>query len=230
MPLPTPPLARLPRGCPGRRLSHLRLGTLLVGVGAMAPAAAAAQGHVHTPGMTHPAPAAAPALAQGGEAAFAAIAEVVALLEADPATDWSRVRIDRLRDHLADMHRVTVEARVTARDVPGGAAYAVTGSGPVAAAIRRMAAAHAAMTDGADGVRVTVAPLPAGARVAVTAADPGDARAVARLRALGFHGWLALGNHHAAHHLALARGDAMPDHSSHAPPGSQGRASHRPPR
>jgi hypothetical protein len=63
---------------------------------------------------------------------------------------------------------------------------------------------------------------PAGARVVITAADPGDARAVARVRGLGFHGFLVLDNHHGPHHLALARGEAMPDHSGahggHTPP------------
>ena len=182
------------------------------------PVVARAQ-HVHTPGMTHPG-AAAPAPTvlptQPGEGAFAAIAEVVALLEADPGTDWSRVRIDRLRDHLADMHRVTVEARVAARDVPGGAAFTVTGTGATVGAIRRMAVAHGGMVNGAGGVRVSTIVVPSGARVTVVAAVPADAREVARLRALGFHGFLTLENHHVRHHLALARGEAMPDHTGHA--------------
>lgn len=210
-----------------RRASRLLTWCVPLALPLLAPRVATAQGHVHTPGMTHPAPAPAPALAQPGEAAFAALAEVVALLEADSTTDWSRVRLDRLRDHLADMHRVTVEARVAARDVPGGAAFAVTGAGAVAGAIRRMAGDHAVMLNGAGGLRVSVVPLPAGARVTVTAADAADARAVARIRGLGFHGFLALGNHHAEHHLALARGGAMPDHSAHH--AAQHAAHHPPP-
>jgi hypothetical protein len=182
-----------------------------------------AQGHVHTPGMTHPAPPAAVANpSQAGSAPFAAIAEVVALLEADPATDWSRVRIDRLRDHLVDMHRVTVEAEVAVRVVPGGAAYTVTGRGATVGAIQRMTAAHGAMLNAGGALRVITTRTPAGARVVITAADPGDARAVARVRGLGFHGFLVLDNHHGPHHLALARGEAMPDHSGahggHTPP------------
>ena len=182
-----------------------------------------AQGHVHTPGMTHPAPPAATARpSQAGSAPFAAIAEVVALLEADPATDWSRVRIDRLRDHLVDMHRVTVEAEVAVRVVPGGATYTVTGRGATVGAIQRMTAAHGAMLNAGGALRVITTRTPAGARVVITAPDPGDARAVARVRGLGFHGFLVLDDHHGAHHLALARGDAMPDHSEahggHTPP------------
>jgi hypothetical protein len=189
-----------------------------------------AQGHAHTPGMTHPAPSA-PAAAvptQAGSAPFAALAEVVALLEADPTTDWSRVRLDRLRDHLVDMHRVTVEARVVARDIPGGAEFTVTGTGATVGAIQRMATAHGAMLDGQGGsapnaagaLRVRSSRIPGGMRVQVTAASPDNPRAVARVRALGFHGFLVLDNHHGAHHLALARGEAMADHSGHHAPAS----------
>jgi hypothetical protein len=174
--------------------------------------------------MTHPSPpaAVAPRPTQAGSAPFAAIAEVVALLEADPATDWSRVRIDRLRDHLVDMHRVTVEAEVVAEPVPGGAAYTVTGRGATVGAIQRMTGAHGAMLNAGGSLRVQTTTIPAGARVVVTAANPGDPRAVARVRGLGFHGFLVQEDHHGAHHLALARGDAMPDHAGahggHTPP------------
>jgi hypothetical protein len=54
--------------------------------------------------------------------------------------------------------------------------------------------------------------LPDGVRLIVTAADPGDAAAVAKLRGLGFIGLMVSGDHHPAHHLALARGDRMADH------------------
>jgi hypothetical protein len=40
-----------------------------------------------------------------GQDAFGAIAEVVQLLDADPQTDWSRVDLERLRQHLIDMNR-----------------------------------------------------------------------------------------------------------------------------
>ncbi len=47
-----------------------------------------------------------------GQSAFAAIQEIVAILEADPETDWSRVNIEALRNHLADMDNVTLRADV----------------------------------------------------------------------------------------------------------------------
>jgi hypothetical protein len=49
-----------------------------------------------------------------------------------------------------------------------------------------------------------------GARLTVTAKQESDARTVALIRGLGFAGIMTEGNHHAAHHLAIARGDADP--------------------
>src|SRR4051812_38074313 len=57
---------------------------------------------------------------QPGQQAFAAIAEAVRLLDADPATDWNMVDLDRLRRHLVDMDEVVMRAAVSQRRVPGG--------------------------------------------------------------------------------------------------------------
>ncbi|HEX7122934.1 MAG TPA: hypothetical protein VF178_11230, partial [Gemmatimonadaceae bacterium] len=74
---------------------------------------------------------------QGGQAAFAAISEIVRLLEADSTTDWSKVDIERLRQHLIDMDEVTLRAQVSQAAVPGGLRMEVRGSGRTRDAIRR---------------------------------------------------------------------------------------------
>jgi hypothetical protein len=38
-----------------------------------------------------------------GQVAFGAIPEVVRILEANPATEWSKVNISALQQHLIDM-------------------------------------------------------------------------------------------------------------------------------
>ncbi|MEX1184427.1 MAG: hypothetical protein WEF86_14540 [Gemmatimonadota bacterium] len=139
-------------------------------------------------------------------AAFAALSDVVRTLESDPDTDWSRVDIEALRQHLIDMDEVTLNARVAATDVPGGARFEVTGVARAAEAIARMAAAHASQPDATLGMRLTVQPISGGVIVTATSEDVGDARSVARIRGLGFHGLLALGDHHAAHHVMIAQG------------------------
>lgn len=160
--------------------------------------------------MTHPQTA---KPTEGGQAAFAAIAEIVALLEADPSTDWSKVNIERLRRHLLDMDLVTLRARVASAPVTGGASFEIRGSGDAVGAIKRMTAAHVGMVAlDPQGPRIVRTELPDGVRLTVTAADASSATAVAKIRALGFIGLMASGDHHAAHHLMLARGDSMKDH------------------
>jgi hypothetical protein len=153
-------------------------------------------------------PSAAPAHDDTGQAAFAAIQDEVAALEADPATDWSRVNVTALRAHLVDMDALTLRADVTTRDVPGGIESTVTGrDGATVGAIQRMVPEHVAM-----GLRDEAAWhatwQPRGDGVVLTVTS-GDAREATKLRALGFFGVMATGAHHAMHHDMLARGEAM---------------------
>jgi hypothetical protein len=147
-----------------------------------------------------------------GQDAFGAIAEVVRILDADPQTDWSRVDLERLRQHLIDMREVVLHAEVKASAVPGGLAMDVTGAGRTERAIRAMVVPHTAELDRMPGLAAKTEPIPSGVRLTVTAREPGDAKAVARVRGLGFIGLLTLGAHHQPHHLAMARGEAMPGH------------------
>lgn len=144
--------------------------------------------------------------AAAGQDAFAAIASVVAALEADSTTDWSRVDIAALRRHLQAMNDVTLHAVAAQTSVPGGARMDVTGDGRVTESIRSMLRAHGPELDALGVYRATVEDLARGARLTVRAADPNDAKTVAKIRALGFIGLLTQGAHHAEHHLMIARG------------------------
>jgi hypothetical protein len=137
---------------------------------------------------------AAPRATRPGQDAFGAISEIVALLKKDPATDWSRVDIEGLRQHLIDMHEVTLRAMVVSRPVPGGVELTVTGEGRTRDAIRRMLSAHGP-TLAQEGLEGEATAVPAGMRWRVTTRDPAR---VAEVRALG--------HHHTTHHLQLARG------------------------
>ena len=55
-----------------------------------------------------------------GQEAFGTIQEVVQILEADPTTDWSKVNIPALREHLIDMNEVTLRAVATERALENG--------------------------------------------------------------------------------------------------------------
>ena len=140
---------------------------------------------------------------QAGQSAFAAIQEIVDLLQADPRTDWSKVDIEALRQHLIDMDNVTLRAQVRSTPIEQGVIFTVEGDGPVQASIRRMVVAHADTMSGIEGWTMKAAETDRGATLAVTA----PARDQDKLKALGFIGVMTLGMHHQQHHLMIARGD-----------------------
>ena len=148
-----------------------------------------------------------------GQDAFGAIAEVVRLLDADASTDWSKVDLERLRQHLIDMNEVVLRAQVKQAPVPGGLVMDVTGTGRTEQAIRAMLVPHAAELGRMPSYAAKTELIPGGVRLTVTAKAADDAKAVARLRGLGFIGLLTEGGHHGPHHLAMAKGEALPGHS-----------------
>jgi hypothetical protein len=146
-----------------------------------------------------------------GQDAFGAIQEIVHLLEADPNTDWSKVNLEALRQHLIDMSEVTLNADATAKPIDSGFEATVTGKGRTVEAIQRMVPAHAqeiARTH-LNGWTAKTEQLPNGVVLTVTSDDP---KQVQHLRGLGFIGFMVSGSHHQAHHLAIARGELVHTH------------------
>lgn len=139
-----------------------------------------------------------------GQDAFGAVQEIVRILEADPRTDWSKVDLEALRQHLIDMNEVTLKADAAAKPIEGGVEIAVTGSGRTLLAIQRMVTAWAATMNGHKSWATKVAALPDGELLTVTTSDPKE---VAHIRGLGFIGLMASGGHHQLHHLAMAKGE-----------------------
>jgi hypothetical protein len=150
--------------------------------------------------------------AQPGQSAFGAMAEVVRTLEADPATDWSKVDIERLRQHLIDMDEVVLHASVKATQVPGGLSMDVTGTGRTSQSIRAMLIPHTAELESMPAWSAKAEPIPDGVRLIVVARDPSDAKTVSHIRGLGFAGLLVQGGHHGPHHLAMAKGEMPASH------------------
>ena len=163
--------------------------------------------------MMHGAKASGPTMP--GQDAFGAIAEVVRILEADPATDWSKVDLERLRQHLIDMNEVVLRAAVKQAPVPGGLAMEITGPGRTEQAIGAMVVPHAVELDRMPSFAARTETIPGGVRLTVVAKQPEAAAVVARIRGLGFAGLITEGAHHQAHHLAMARGEALGHRHSH---------------
>jgi hypothetical protein len=142
-------------------------------------------------------------LTEPGQGAFAALSEVVRVLEADPATDWDQIDLTGLRAHLVDMYRLVSDTIVKETALPDGLSAIATGDSDTVAALRRMVPAHAAQL--AQDDRWTVAAIDAGngIELRVTSDDPA---VVARIRGLGFFGLMASQDHHREHHMMMARG------------------------
>jgi hypothetical protein len=138
-----------------------------------------------------------------GQEVFGTIQEIVQILEGDPATDWSKVNIAALREHLIDMDEVTMRAAATERPLVDGVEISVTGEGRTLEAIKRMLPAHANEL-GAVGWSARTESLSNGIKLVVTSRDPKDA---IKLKALGFIGIMVEGAHHQIHHLMMAKGE-----------------------
>lgn len=154
-------------------------------------------------------PAQVPVLTEPGQGAFAALSEVVRVLEADPGTDWAQVDLNALRMHLVDMDRMISETVVTETELPNGLSARATGDPETISTLRRMVPAHAAQLGLDDRWTVAATETENGTELRVTSDDPA---VVARIKGLGFFGLMASQDHHREHHLMMARGEDAHGH------------------
>ena len=172
---------------------------MAMALGSSADAAAPDDNHPHERGATR--------LTQPGQAAFGALSEAVAMLDRDPSTDWSKVDITRLRNHLVDMDEVVMRSDAVQQSTGDAVRVTYTGSGSTLSAIQRMIPAHSAMMNGFRNWRTSTETRPDGVTWIIVS-DPSELQ---RIRALGPYGLLTLGDHHAIHHLAMAQGVLVKD-------------------
>jgi hypothetical protein len=149
-----------------------------------------------------------------GQGAFDLIKQVVNQLESNPDTDWSKVNIELLREHLVDMNQLTLYAEVEASEVEGGNRYVVTGDGITREAIKRMVPMHAAQIQTElSGWNAATETRRNGVVLTVSSDNPAT---VAKIRGLGFMGFMVLGEHHTDHHIMMATGQSHDDMSGTA--------------
>ncbi|MBV1862896.1 MAG: hypothetical protein KUG74_00545 [Rhodobacteraceae bacterium] len=168
----------------------------------------------HTEGMTHegmshnmPTITSGPIPTEPGQGAFAAMMEIVTLLRADPETDWNRVDIDGLRQHLVDMDMLITNTEVSTKKVNGGLQMTASRNGFGGGAVSRMVPAHgpvlAADTGWNSNVQVD------DNSVVWTVTSDQDFYII---QALGFFGLMTIGDHHQAHHIGMAKGEMVHNH------------------
>lgn len=141
---------------------------------------------------------------ESGQSAFAAIGEIVTLLKNDPTTDWSKVDIDSLREHLVDMNELTLHTSVDSAVEGKKVVFRVSGEGRSRRAIQAMMPAHASVLSAANLFDVDVEKIENGAIMRIVF-DTEKQRQ--EIQALGFYGIMAIGAHHQEHHLQMAKGN-----------------------
>ena len=144
-------------------------------------------------------------LTESGTDIFATIQEVIRKLDADPNTNWSKVNLEALRQHLRDMFEYSYNVDVIDQQpIAQGVKISVK---PVTAraeqALDRVLAAHPMMLKMETGWTMQALKQNGQYELTVTTSKPSE---VDKIRGLGYIGLLAYGSHHQAHHWAMATG------------------------
>ncbi len=140
-----------------------------------------------------------------GNEIFGAIQEVIDKLEADPSTDWSKVDLESLRQHLLDMKAFTEEVTVVSQNpYENGIEIKVQPETQRAAnSLKKVFKMHPAMLKKEKGWDMTTKEEDDKWIIIVTTPKANE---VEKIRALGYIGILAEGAHHQLHHWMIATG------------------------
>jgi len=151
-------------------------------------------------------------LTEPGNDVFGTIQEAIRALEADSTTDWSKVDLEALRQHLIDMNNFTMHVDVVSKKpIPDGVDIIVKAQSLEAdQSLQRVLKAHPPMLKRETGWTMQVKPLDGEYELVVTTPNPAE---VEKIRALGYIGLLAYGMHHQMHHWMIVNG--MNPHSMH---------------
>ena len=157
-------------------------------------------GHGNTADMHHH-----QRLTEPGNDAFGTIQEVVRKLRENPHTDWSRVDLEALRQHLVDMDSFTKHvSEISKRNIKSGVELEVRADSEAASqSLARALSAHPRMIKDEFGWDITVSGKGPVYQMRVTSPRPQD---VEQIRGLGYIGIMALGQHHQMHHWIIATG------------------------
>jgi len=144
-------------------------------------------------------------LTEPGNDAFGTIQEVVRTLRENPHTDWTRVNLEALRQHLVDMDNFTKHvSEISKHNIQSGVELEVRADSEAASqSLARALSAHPRMIKDEFGWDIAVSGNGPVYRMRVTSPRPQD---VEQIRGLGYIGIMALGQHHQMHHWMIATG------------------------
>ncbi len=140
-----------------------------------------------------------------GNDVFGTIQEVVKKLEANPNTDWSKVNLEALRQHLLDMKAFTEEVNIISKKpIDNGVEVQVQPQSERAGeALKRLFSMHPAMLKMEKDWDMTAKQNGQLWTITCTTNEKSE---VEKIRALGYIGLLAEGAHHQMHHWMIATG------------------------
>ncbi len=144
-------------------------------------------------------------LTEAGNDAFGTIQEVIAKLDSDPNTDWSKVDIEALREHLLDMNDMTINVEVISQTAIDNGLEILLQPTTLRAqgALDRVFKAHPAQLKLETNWTMQVSEIEEQYTIVVTTEKPEE---VAKIRGLGYIGLMAYGSHHQSHHWSMATG------------------------
>ena len=144
-------------------------------------------------------------LTEAGNDAYGTLQEALQKLLADPKTDWSKVNMEALRQHLVDMNNFTANVDI-ARQTPvknGVEVILVPHNKRVVESLKRMFAAHPQQLKNETGWDMKIIDLSGSYKISITTKNLNE---VKKIQGLGYIGIMAWGNHHQAHHWMMAKG------------------------
>ncbi len=144
-------------------------------------------------------------LKEAGTDPFATIQEVISTLEANPNTNWEKINIEALRQHLVEMEDMTLNVNVSQHPIDKGFKAVVTPTTKRAKkSLTAVLSAHPAQMRAETNWQMQVENNNGIFTLAVTSDNPKE---VAKIRGLGYIGIMAYGLHHQQHHWAMASGN-----------------------
>ena len=144
-------------------------------------------------------------LTEAGNDAFGTIQEVIRKLNNDPNTDWSKVNLEALRQHLLDMNDMTLNVEVISQKAVQNGMEAIIRptTDRAALALDRVFMAHPSQLKKDTGWDMVVEKNDGQYKLTTTSKNPAD---YDKIRGLGYIGLIAYGDHHQRHHWAMATG------------------------
>jgi hypothetical protein len=162
----------------------------------------------HTAMMTHKpkADSSDKKLTEAGNDAFGTIQEVIRRLNSDPNTDWSKVNLEALRQHLQDMNDMTLNVEVISQKaIHNGLEVVLRPTTDRAAlALDKVFKAHLLQFKKDTGWNMKVVKNNGQYTILTTSDNTKDE---AKIRGLGYIGLMVYGDHHQRHHWAMATGN-----------------------